>query len=383
MTGGAFGRWGRRLGLAAALAAFLPAAEPALDLAETVAGVPVTLKAMWGGAQTRTMFITVFRPRGQGPFPLVVISHGRAAEAGQRATPAYFRFEDAARYFVRKGFVVLVPTRLGYGATGPGFDPEDSGAARSRDYRPMVTAAATEILAAVDYGRTLAGVDAGRIVLVGQSVGGLSTVAAAADNPPGLVAAINFAGGAGGDPDHHPGVPTQAGQLEDLYAEMGRRARAPMLWIYTENDRFFEPRFSRAWAQAFAKAGGQVEFRLLPAFKENGHHLFAQGCDIWMPVVEAFLAKAGFRDPGLIPRPQATHFAEIGAVGQVPYLGEAGREGYRKFLEAPMPRAFAVSRDGHWGYASGDDALSRALGNAQRGGGEPARLYAVDGEVVW
>jgi pimeloyl-ACP methyl ester carboxylesterase len=218
---------------------------------------------------------------------------------------------------------------------------------------------------------------------VGQSVGGLTTVAAASRNPPGLVAAINFAGGAGGDPEHHPGVPILPGQLEDLYAEMGKRAQAPMLWIYTENDRFFEPRFSKAWAQAFAKAGGQVEFRLLPAFRENGHQLFAQGCDIWMPIVEAFLAKAGFREPGLIARPRPTRFAGIEEVDRVPYLGAAGREGYREFLRAQPPRAFAVSRDGHGGFASGDDALSRALAHAQRGGGEPARLYAVDGELVW
>ena len=32
---------------------------------------------------------------------------------------------------------------------------------------------------------------------------------------------------------------------------------------------------------------------------------------------------------------------------------------------------------------AGDDALARALANAQRGGGAEARLYAVDGEVVW
>jgi dienelactone hydrolase len=344
----------------------------------------VTLDALEGGRQTRNMFLTLFRPKGKGPFPLAVIVHGRATSAGKRASPEYFRYENAARYFVRKGFLVLVPTRVGYGATGQGFDPEASGAGNRRDYRLTLNAASTQVLAAIEYGRALPDADAARIVLVGQSVGGFTTVASAAKNPPGLVAAINFAGGAGGDPEKHPGVPVAAGQLKELFFEMGRQVRVPMLWVYTENDRFFGPEYSKAWAKAFADAGGGVDFHLLPPFKENGHFLFDQGCDIWMPLVEDYLNRAGFREPGLIQRPRPTRFAAIDDAGKVPYIGASGREGYRKFLAAPAPRAFAVSSDGHWGFAYGDDALARALANCQRGNGAAAaRLYAVDAEVVW
>ena len=376
----------RPLALAAILAAALAPSTQARgdDVREERVALPVTVKAMWGGQQTRDMVITVYRPEGNGPFPLVVISHGRAPSEAQRATPAYFRAEDAARYFVRKGFIALVPTRIGYGATGQSFDPEYSGPDRSKDYHWLADAATAQVLAAISYGRGLAGADGGRIVLVGQSVGGLTTTAAAAANPPGVVAAINFAGGAGGDPERHPGIPAGAGQLKDLYAGLGQQTRVPMLWIYTENDRYFDPSYSRAWAKAFADAGGQVDYRLLPPFKDNGHLLFNQGCDLWMPIVEDFLARAGFRQPGLIQRPKPTRFAPVEAVDQVPFLGPEGREGYRKFLQAPGPRAFALGVDGHWGYAHGDNAMARALANAQRSpGAAPPRLYAVDADVVW
>jgi dienelactone hydrolase len=375
-----------RLALAGLLAAGLGLApargQAAVDLKEQLVNVPVTVKSMYDGSQTHDMFITVFRPQGPGPFPLAVISHGRAVSREERAEPQHQRMESAARFLVRKGFVVLVPTRIGYGATGQSFDPEDSGPAKHPDYQVTLDAAVTQILAAVDYGRHLDGVDANRIVLVGQSVGGFSTVGAAAKNPPGLVAAINFAGGDGGDPVKHPGVPNGSGQLLDLYRALGRQCKVPMLWVYTENDRYFAPDYSKAWAKAYADAGATVDYRLLPAFEDNGHRLFEHGCDLWMPLVDEFLQKSGFAAPGLIPRPRPTGFAALDQVDKVPQA--KARNGYRKFLEAPLPRAFALSSDGHWGFAHGDDALSRALAFCRgNGGAEDARLYAVDNDVVW
>jgi len=381
-----FGTRAHSFFLAAALLAILPArAEPARDLGEELVSVPVSLKELYGRPQTRTMYLTLFRPKGKGPFPLAVISHGRAVSREQRAAPSYQRLESASRFLVRKGFLVIVPTRVGYGATGQDFDPEETSLGKGRDYSQLADAASTQVLAAVDYGRAMADVDPSRIVLVGQSVGGLATVASAARNPPGVVAAINFAGGAGGDPERHPGTPLDPGQLKDLYRDLGKTARVPMLWIYTQNDRYFGPDCSQAWAKAFAAAGGQVDYRLLPAFRANGHELFAEGCDLWMPLVEEYLKQAGFPQPGLLPRPQPTRFAALEAVAQVPGLQASGQEGYRKFLEAAPPRAFALSSDGHWGWAHGDDALSRALANCLRSAGPEAsgRLYAVDSDIVW
>jgi dienelactone hydrolase len=309
LRAGAKGRaagW-RRLGRVALLGALLlvwPRAWAGGDPQEQLVRIPVTVKALWGGTQTRDMPITLYRPQGPGPFPLLVLSHGRAGSSEQRAKPGIVRFESQARFFVRKGFMVLVPTRIGYGETGQGFDPEDSGTRKSRDYQWTLGAAATEILAAAAYGRTLPGADGNRVVLVGQSVGGMATVAAAAQNPPGVVAAINFAGGSGGDPDRHPGVPTDGGQLKRIFEALGKTARVPMLWVYTENDRYFAPEYSQAWAKAFGASGGQVEYRLLPPFRDNGHELFAKGSDIWMPLVDAYLDRIGFTAPGLEPRPE-------------------------------------------------------------------------------
>ncbi|WP_065202847.1 alpha/beta hydrolase family protein [Chromobacterium subtsugae] len=351
----------------------------ARDLGEEVLQLPVRLP---GGIHAMT--ITVYHPSGPGPHPLAVLSHGRATTPAERARPSRVRMLDAARYFVRKGFVVIVPTRQGYGASAGGADPEDSGPCRDKDYADSLRPAVSEILAALDYGRRLDEVDSQRMLLLGQSVGGISTVAAAAENPPGVMAAINFAGGAGGDPASHPGIPCAEPQLRRLFAEFGAQSRTPMLWVYTRNDHFFGPEYTQEWARAYREAGARLDYRLLPAFGDNGHLLFADGPDIWMPLLEAYLGSLGFRQPDIPPRPAPSGFAALNDSERIPYLKpEDRRDAYARFLSSPFPRAFAISPDGHWGYAHGGDAAGRALGFCQNHSPSPCSLYAVDQDVVW
>jgi dienelactone hydrolase len=224
-------------------------------------------------------------------------------------------------------------------------------------------------------------------VLVGVSVGGISTIAATAVHVPGQVAAINFAGGHGGSPDKHPGEPCQTEQLRRLYRAYGEaNARTapptPTLWIYAENDHYFAPRHARRWAAAYAEGGGAVDLRVLPPYGEDGHKLFTTGNDVWQPLVDDFLKPLGFEAPGHLqaPPPATAMAGEASApAGAAPL-----RAGFQKFLATKSPRAFALGSDGHWGYAQGDDALSRALAFCQRNLVAPrsCHLYAVDEAVV-
>ena len=62
----------------------------------------------------------------------------------------------------------------------------------------------------------------------------------------------------GGDPQRHPGVPCGPEKLLSVYADAGKTARAPMLWVYTENDNYFGPDYSRVWHKAYTDAGGRA-----------------------------------------------------------------------------------------------------------------------------
>jgi predicted dienelactone hydrolase len=91
-----------------------PPARLATDIREAVVRVPVSVENHIGRTVQADLIVTTFRPAGQGPFPLVVLNHGRPVYEQERAAMKRQRLESAARFFVRKGFAVAVPTRIGY-----------------------------------------------------------------------------------------------------------------------------------------------------------------------------------------------------------------------------------------------------------------------------
>ncbi len=82
--------------------------------------------------------------------------------------------------------------------------------------------------------------------------------------------------------------------------------------------------------------------------------------------------------------PMAVQVAiDVFDVRAVPYLNDQGRAVYRDFLGYPMPRAFAISKRGSYGWAvRASDPAAMALANCERRGG-PCELYAMDKQVVW
>ena len=357
-----------------------PSAAPeilAKDLREEVLRTQATVKDMFGRQSTMPLPMTVYRPPGDGPFPLVVFNHGRAVEA-KRAKQGRYRPESAARYFVAKGFVVLVPNRIGYWETYGSFDPEYSGC---KSIEPMSVAASDQVLAAVEFAKTLPYVDTSRWLVAGQSVGGLTSVATVGRAPAGLLGGINFSGGTGGNPDANPERPCNPGATTRYWGEIAKNAKVPMLWLYWANDKYWGPDIPKTWHHAWVGGGGRANLTAFGPSGDNGHSGLTEDMDRWLPVVDAFLDQLGFEHSAIVKVPPPNTFAAIDATASVP-VGASGKAAYAKFLEMALPRAFAVSSKGGFGLARGDYAAGRALGNCQRYG-NPCALYAVDADVVW
>jgi pimeloyl-ACP methyl ester carboxylesterase len=259
-------------------------AQAALAWTESVIRAPVG-----AGSERVEIDVTVLRPKGVGPFPIVVLSHGSPRSAAERRMDGRQRLTAQGEPFIAMGYAVIVPTRRGYGHSG-GEWAEGFGPCSDPDYYGAGLETARDVRAAVDAVRAEPWADTRKVILAGQSAGGFGSVAAASQAFDGLVAVINFAGGRGSmDADK---VCAES-RLVDAMARYGGAARVPELWLYSANDRFFGPSLARRMYDAFVRSGGNAEFVEAPVTGLDGHAYFARAVDDWAPRVRRFLQRAG------------------------------------------------------------------------------------------
>lgn len=275
------------------LCALFLSASAAAAVVEEIFELPIEVKDIYGRAHQQSFTVTMFRDDARAKSPFMIINHGRAGNAQARAKQGRSTYRENSHYFVSKGFVVFVPTRVGYGITG-GPDVEDSGSCSRRDFAPTFEAGAAQTIAVIRHAKAQSYVDPDRGVLVGQSVGGAVTLALSTKNIDAVRGAINFAGGAGGDPDAYPENPCSEAALRRVLTAYGAAVKTPTLWLYSENDRYWGKDKPRAWFDGFRARGGAGEFIQLPAFGKDGHASFTGNPSAWKPAVEKFLAGIGF-----------------------------------------------------------------------------------------
>lgn len=251
-----------------------------------------------GGDPKSPLRATVFRPaeeegEREAPIrrPLVVINHGTSdATRLAVAMPVYYWL---SRWFVERGYVVMLPQRRGHGATG-GVLAESIGNCADPDHFRSGLAAADDIEAATDYLSREPFVAPGEAIVVGISSGGWASLALASRNPANVRAVINIAGGRGGRPQQSNPDRTVCGETRLIEAAhaYGLTAHLPTLWLYASNDSYFRPDLARGLATAWRDGGGNAELHVFPAYGSDGHNLADDraGWDVWGDAVERFLA---------------------------------------------------------------------------------------------
>jgi dienelactone hydrolase len=225
----------------------------------------------------------LFRPSGDGPFPLALIAHASTQNVLRRAQMPQPEYRALAAWLVARGFAVLVPERPGHGATG-GRYLEDQGGCDEADYSRAGYATADSIKAALRYLREQPFVRQDGTVIVGHSAGAWGALALAGENPKGVSAIIAFAPGRGGRANDLPNQVCAPHTLIQSAAEFGEDTHVPVIWLVAANDSYFSPDLSRQVADAFRTGGGRVDFRVLPASGSEGH---------WLAETEAGVKIAG------------------------------------------------------------------------------------------
>jgi dienelactone hydrolase len=367
-----------------------PAPPLATALGEQVVQVPKKV-----GLFSIDLHTTLFMPQGNGPFPVVVMNHGRAG-GNSKLQPRY-RPLPVARFFVERGYAVVVPMRQGFAGSGGvevvgGCNIESNGIAQAEDVRVVLDWVVQQTWA-----------DRHRLLVMGQSHGGWITLAFGTlqfDGKPyaGVRGLVNVAGGL-----RQTDCPNWPQPLIAAAARYGQKAQLPSLWLYGANDSFFPPEVAGPMHDGYAAAApahAAAQRVAFGPFGTDAHYVLSDraGGAVWYPQLQAFLQRVGLpheRASGALhpaARPNApapTDYAALSAVDAVPHLTSAGRDGYRAFLARPSPRAFALAHNGAWAWATAtedapDAAVQRAVERCQtHARGAPCRLYAVNDDVVW
>jgi len=287
----------RRQALLLALVLLLAATWPALGHAQPVAAREAMLEVPVVGLDGVIQMIRMrfCQPETGGPAPLVLVNHGLPRETADRVTYALAPCDhEAIRWFLARGFAVGQPLRRGYGISGGPW--AEAFSCSMPEFTTMARESARDIAAALALARTLPGVDAARpAVVLGVSAGGWGALALASQNPQGVGAMVNMAGGVGGRVQRVPDSNCRLDLLGEGASSFGSTARVPMIWVYAANDSFFRPSIAAAMHRLFVAGGGVAELHQLDPWGEDGHALFfgRRGSDIWGPLLEDFLSRHG------------------------------------------------------------------------------------------
>jgi dienelactone hydrolase len=293
--------WVRPVRCSLVVASFAAASAFAQSVPE---GARATIALQGAGAfgSALRMDAEVFRPAGDGPFPVMVYAHGRAGTQQERSALRDVVPRQYLQFWLARGFAVVGVARPGYGRTGgadremPGHTWEGPGkCGGALNPERVAETAGAAMSATIEWVRQQAWAKPNAIVLTGNSVGGMTTAFLGSRSPEGVTAFINFAGGVGGNPSLSPNKSCAPERLSDFFARLGASSRMPNLWLYAENDLFWGADAPKAWHAAYVSAGAaQSTFVATgPVAAPDGHSLIFVGRALWEPYVDAFLKKLG------------------------------------------------------------------------------------------
>lgn len=229
----------------------------------------------------------LYKPDGAGPFPLIVYNHG-SAPAGEEAKewPAPY----VARLFVPAGYALLVPERRGYGKSDGIAFSKDIGDDRGPRFVERQRQEAGDINAAVEYvlAQPRSSIDAGRVIIMGYSFGGIVTTLAAGRSARYAAVVLQAPGALNWN---------RSEPLRSALLDTASRIRVPAWCGVADNDATTES--ARQLCARIAATGAKTTLKVYPPFTGGGerpgnppgHALFGpRGVAVWKEDLLTFLA---------------------------------------------------------------------------------------------
>lgn len=220
----------------------------------------------------------LWRPEGSGPFRAIVWNHGSEKLPGSQ--PAL------ANFYTAHAYVFFVPHRRGQGRS-PGDYIQDQIAyappgQRAQRMIDLQQAEVDDVIAGLNYLKSLPFVDPAKIAISGCSYGGIQTLLTG-ERDLGVKALVPFAPGAMSWDKNY--------EVQDRLLRAVDLAKAPVFLIQAENDYNLAP--SHALTKEATKKHKDFQSKIYPAFgksQHEGHWGFCSSAtEVWGADVLAFL----------------------------------------------------------------------------------------------
>lgn len=270
---------------------------PAIDWSD---GVEVLDTDLTEDGKPVRLEVVVFKPKGSGPFPLLVFNHGRFFWATPSAITRTETHLELAEFFLEKGWMVAFPQRRGRGKSEglhkeglrhTGQIVEGLGSYNHHQVRVVwdqcrslsgAERALTDIEAAVAALQWRPDVAGKRVLIGGASGGGILSIAYAGLHREQIAGVINFVGAWDGERS-----PWWARKIDRGLFERGAKYDRAALWLYGRGDSCNSIAHSRSNYETFVRAGGKGEFIEFDV-PGDGHNL-SRYPDLWREQVEKYL----------------------------------------------------------------------------------------------
>ncbi|MBA2398312.1 MAG: dienelactone hydrolase family protein [Bradyrhizobium sp.] len=265
-----------------------PTDHPAL-LEETTF---LDIRAPEGNYRLEALIVRLAAAKGR--LPVALLTHGKPRLPSELVKMRAALMSPQARDLAYRGYLAVAVVRRGYGVSGgtPG-QPANAAYAKCNDadLRRYFALESDDLERALRVVAGRADADAAQMIALGASVGGGAVLALAARNPPGLKAAVNFAGAmritdTQGELSCPQEMPIAA------LASFGSRTKTPTLWVYSENDSNFGPDAARKTYAAYVAQGGVATLKMVSSLQPgDGHNVFElpAGRQHWLAALDPFL----------------------------------------------------------------------------------------------
>ncbi|HJY20162.1 MAG TPA: prolyl oligopeptidase family serine peptidase [Chthoniobacterales bacterium] len=236
----------------------------------------------------------LWRPKGTGPFPVVLFNHGSGSSDAMHTGP--FVITEAAEklgpIFVRHGYAFLYLFRRGQGLSadqGPFMQDvlQSEETARGKEARQhlqfvlMTTDHLDDVLAGLTFLKSLPSIDSHRMAMVGHSFGGQLTLLAA-ERDSSVRAAITFGAAAASWKN--------SSEVRECLLAAVRKTNSPIMLVHAANDYSTIP--GKIMAEELDKLGRPHLLKIYPPVgktPDDGHNFVYTTVGRWENDVFKFL----------------------------------------------------------------------------------------------